>query len=102
MGTSQGGTTKEAKLYGRLHKCDSLKGRIDYLGFEVSEGVHVSPEKVKAIVEWLIPSSVKDVRSFLGLALYYQNLFGGFQSWRSHSQTSSKRGLNGTGNQMRQ
>ena len=32
---------KEAKLYGRLHKCDFLKDRIDYLGFEVSaEGVH--------------------------------------------------------------
>ena len=70
---------KEAKLYGRLHKCDFLKDRIDYLSFEVSaEGVHASPDKVKAIVEWPTPSSVKDVRSFLGLASYYWKFIWGF------------------------
>ena len=43
---------RESKLYGRLHKCDFLKTRVDYLGFEVTaEGVHASPEKVKAVVE---------------------------------------------------
>ena len=43
---------KEAKLYGWLHKCEFLKNRIEYLGFEISEeGVHTSPEKVKTIVE---------------------------------------------------
>ena len=37
---------REAKLYGRLHKCDFLKTRVDYLGLEVSdEGVHASPER---------------------------------------------------------
>ena len=43
---------KGAKLYGRLQKCDFLKDRIDYHGFEVSaEGVHASLDKVKAVVE---------------------------------------------------
>ena len=27
---------REAKLYGRLHKCEFLKDRVDYLGFEIS------------------------------------------------------------------
>ena len=27
---------REAKLFGRLHKCEFLKERVDYLGFEVS------------------------------------------------------------------
>ena len=27
---------REAKLYGRLHKCEFLKDKVDYLGFEVS------------------------------------------------------------------
>ena len=63
---------REAKLYGRLHKCDFLKDKVDYLGFEVlSEGVHASPDKVKAIVEWPRPQTVDEVRSFLGLASYY-------------------------------
>ena len=58
---------REAELYGRLHKCDFLKDRMDYLGFEVSsEEVHASPDKVKAVVEWLRPQTVHDVRSLWG------------------------------------
>ena len=43
---------RSAKSYGRLHQCDFLKNRVDYLGFVVSlEGVCTSPNKVKAVVE---------------------------------------------------
>ena len=43
---------RQAKLYGRLHKCEFLKDKVDYLGFEVSaNGVNASPEKVKAILD---------------------------------------------------
>ena len=85
---------KEAKLYGRLHKCDFLKDRIDYLGFEVSaEGVHASPEKVKAIVEWPTPSSVKDVRSFLGLASYYRKFIRGFSELAKPLTNLTKKGI---------
>ena len=46
----------EDKLYSRLHTYDFLKTRVDCLGFEVSaKGVHASPEKVKAVLEWLRP-----------------------------------------------
>ena len=70
---------KEAKLYGRLHKCDFLKDCINYLGFEISaEGVHGSPDRVKAVVEWAKHSTVKDVRSFLGLASYCRKFIQGF------------------------
>ena len=64
---------REAKLYGRLHKCELLKDKVDYLGFVVSwQGVHVSLDKVRAVVEWPRPKDVHDVRSFLGLASYYR------------------------------
>ena len=70
---------REAKLYGRLHKYEFLKDEVDYLGFEVSsQGVHASPDKVRAVVEWSRPKDVHDVRSFLGLASYYRKFISGF------------------------
>ena len=43
---------RRAKLYGRLRKCEFLKDKVDYLGFEVSQdGIHASPEKVKAVLD---------------------------------------------------
>ena len=40
---------REAKLYGRLHKCEFLKDQVDYLGFEVSPGgIKASPGKIKS------------------------------------------------------
>ena len=70
---------RQAKLYGRLHKCEFLKDKVDYLGFEVSkDGIHASPEKVKAVLDWHLPQSVRDVCSFLGLASYYRKFIKGF------------------------
>ena len=70
---------REAKLYGRLHKCKFLKDQVDYLGFEVSPGgIKASPRKIRAVIEWPKPESVHDVRSFLGLTSYYRRFVRGF------------------------
>ena len=60
---------RRAMLYGRLHKCEFLKDKVDYIGFEVGrDGIRTSPKKVKAILDWPRPQSTHDIRSFLGLA----------------------------------
>ena len=42
------------------------------------EGIFVDPEKVEAIMEWLVPKNAHEVRSFMGLAGYYQRFVEGF------------------------
>ena len=44
-----------------------------YLGHIVpGDDVTVDPDKVKAMQEWPIPVSLKDLRGFLGLTGYYR------------------------------
>ena len=46
---------------------------MDYLGLILEEGVtHMDPAKVAGIATWPTPTSVKQVRSFLGFCNFYQ------------------------------
>ena len=61
---------RAANLYGRLHKCDFLKTRVDYLGFDISaEGVHASLEKVKSVVDWPPHRLCTTLDHFWGLSI---------------------------------
>ncbi|KAI0992782.1 hypothetical protein K3495_g15403, partial [Podosphaera aphanis] len=70
----------KAGLYLDIDKCEFLRHEVKYLGFIVraGEGVAVDPAKVKAILEWKAPTTVKGVRSFLGFANFYRCFVDGF------------------------
>lgn len=57
-----------------IGKCEFETKATKYLGFivEAGVGIRMDPDKVKAIVEWKRPTTVKGVRSFLGFANYYR------------------------------
>jgi hypothetical protein len=56
-----------------VSKCTFAAKQITYLGFVIDEqGVSTCPEKVQAISTWPIPTNVKELKSFLGLAGYYR------------------------------
>jgi hypothetical protein len=53
--------------------------KVPFLGHIISNGgILVDPTKVKEIVVWSIPTTVTEVRSFLGLAGYYRRFIEGF------------------------
>jgi hypothetical protein len=57
----------------KLSKCSFAQTQIAYLGHVISSsGVGTDPAKLDAIARWPTPVSVKELRSFLGLAGYYR------------------------------
>ena len=60
-------------LFIKPEKCTFCATEVDFLGMIVGhDGIKMDQEKVKAILEWPEPKTVKGVRSFLGLANFYR------------------------------
>ena len=57
----------------KLKKCAFAQPQLRYLGHVISaEGVHTDPRNIEKVQNWSSPSSVKELRQFLGLAGYYR------------------------------
>ena len=64
---------RAAGLKLKSSKCDLFRKEIKYLGHVVSqEGVSTDPDKIKAVTEWPQPTTMTEVRSFLGFVSYYR------------------------------
>jgi len=68
-------------LYVKPEKCKWKVREVGFLGVVIGpEGIKMEEEKIKGVMEWLIPKCVKDVQKFLGLANYYCRFIEGFAS----------------------
>jgi hypothetical protein len=59
--------------------------QVTFLGHVILKGgISVDPSKVQDVLSWKAPTSVGDIRSFLGLSGYYRRFLEGFSKiWRS-------------------
>lgn len=59
--------------YVKKSKCVFAQQEIKYLGHTISaKGVSTDSDKIQQVSAWPVPTSVKEVRAFLGLAGYYR------------------------------
>ena len=73
------GRLHEAGLTLKYDKCKWGRNSVKYLGHFVSNGeIKVDPTKTEAVQNFPVPKSVRNVRSFLGLAAYYRRFVPNF------------------------
>jgi hypothetical protein len=64
---------REHRLYAKLSKCDFWLKKTKFLGHTISQaGIAIDPDKVQEVMNWKPPTTIHQIRSFLGLAGYYQ------------------------------
>lgn len=70
------------KLFVKRSKCAFAQSQIEYLDHIISyEGVAADKEKIQAMIDWLVPRTVKALRGFLGLSGYYRRFVQTMESF---------------------
>ncbi|GBG76844.1 hypothetical protein CBR_g23059 [Chara braunii] len=78
-------TLRRAKYKANRDKYEFVRQELEYLGhFVTPEGISPLSDKIQAVQEWPEPRNVTDVRSFLGLAGYYQRFIKGYSKIAAH------------------
>lgn len=101
-------TLRQHQLYLKESKCSFARPSLDYLDHIISgEGVATDPTKIQAMLQWPVPTTLIELRAFLGLTGYYRKFVRKFVrnygtiskpltallrlkqfSWNSSAQTS--------------
>ncbi|CEL59125.1 hypothetical protein RSOLAG1IB_12258 [Rhizoctonia solani AG-1 IB] len=68
-----------AQLFCKGSKCEFHRTKVEYLGIIVSDqGFSLDRLKIQAVQEWPVPTTVKQVQSFLGFANFLQRFVANF------------------------
>lgn len=70
---------REYKLYAKLEKCEFHTQQTEYLGYIVTpDGLSIDTSRVATIQEWPEPTSVREIRIFVGFVNYYRRFVHNF------------------------
>ena len=63
----------ENRLFVKAEKCDFHVDTVSFLGYIIQSGsIKPDPEKIRAVEEWPVPKSRKELQRFLGFANFYR------------------------------
>lgn len=69
----------EANLKIQLDKCEFMQKETEFLGHVITpDGIKPNPNKIKAITDYPIPKTEKEIKQFLGLAGFYRKFIQNF------------------------
>ena len=70
---------REQRLCAKLSKSALCHTEVEFLGHYVGrDGLRVMEDKVEAVRDWPVPTTMRELRAFLGLAGYYRRFVKGF------------------------
>jgi hypothetical protein len=82
-------------LYAKFSKCEFWIKQVPFLGHVfLRDLIVVDPTKVKEVLDWKPPTSVSEVRSFLGLVGYYRRFIPNFSKAAKPMTELLKKGNN--------
>ena len=79
---------KEHNLYLKLEKCKFAQEKVEFLGIIITKDmIMMEPLKLASIRDWPVPTTVKQVCSFLGFGNFYHRFIFGFAhiAWPLHN-----------------
>ncbi len=80
------------QLYIKAEKCEFHQTQVAFLGYVISqEGVTMDDNKVKAVVNWPQPRTLKELQRFLGFANFYRRFIRNFSSVAAPLTSLTKR-----------
>ena len=83
---------RKANLKLSPKKCSLFQHEVPFFGHVISQdGVRTDPQKVAVVKKWPVPTSVAEVRSYLGLCTYYRRFVQDFASVAAYQEGSALR-----------
>ena len=77
----------------KASKCELFKRRVDYLGHEVSNtGIRPSPRKMISLHNIVMPKTVTQIKSFIGVCSYYRRFIANFSEIAAPLNDLTKKG----------